>query len=137
MYIDGAAEGNPGDAGIGIIIIEQEKEILHISEYIGFTTNNVAEYFALIRGMIESLLLGIKKIKIFSDSELLVKQMKGSYKIKTSHLFPLFYLAKNLSKKFENMQIEYIHRERNIKADKLASLAIKNYKLRRREKWRN
>ena len=79
INIDGAARGNPGEAGIGIIIKQGSKTLKEVAAFIGKTTNNVAEYMALIRGLEETLLLRIKEADFSSDSELLVKQIKGEY----------------------------------------------------------
>src|SRR4030067_609249 len=92
IYCDGASSGNPGRAGIGVVI--QVRGHLHkdykISEYIGIATNNVAEYSALIRGLEEARSLGLKKIEIFLESELLVRQIKGVYKISSANLKTLW-----------------------------------------------
>lgn len=120
VFIDGAARGNPGPAGIGIHI----QNIKDIHDYIGETTNNVAEYTALLRGLEETLLLGYKEADFFSDSELLVKQMKGEYRVKDEKLKPLFMNAQMLVKRFKHFSITHIRREKNKEADELANLGI-------------
>ncbi len=122
LFCDGASRGNPGDAGIGCLIIYNGKEI-KISEYIGKTTNNVAEYTALIRGLEESLKLGITEIEIFSDSELLVLQLKGVYKVRNQKLIPLYMRVLELLNQFKKYQILHIYREENTVADELAKEA--------------
>jgi len=124
IYIDGAAKGNPGQAGIGVVIQDKDK-VMEINRYIGETTNNVAEYIALIEALIAALRLEAKTLKVFSDSELLVRQIKGMYKIKSANLLPLNYLVNSLIKNFKKVSLEHISRKDNKQADKLANLAIK------------
>ncbi len=122
LFCDGASRGNPGDAGIGCLILYNGNEI-KISEYIGKTTNNVAEYTALSRGLEESLKAGITEIEIFSDSELLVLQLKGVYKVKNQKLIPLYMRVLELLNQFKKYQIVHVYREENTVADKLAKEA--------------
>lgn len=122
LYCDGASRGNPGDAGIGCVIIIDSKKI-EISEYIGKTTNNVAEYKALIRGLEEVLKLKAQEVDIFSDSELLVMQINGVYKVRNKKLLPLYSQVKELLSKFKGYQIFHIYRDENFNADKLAKEA--------------
>ncbi len=122
LYCDGACRGNPGDAGIGCLILLNNKKI-EISEYIGKTTNNVAEYTALIKGLEEVLRQGATEIDIFSDSELLVRHIKGVYKVRNDKLIPLFNKVKLLLSKFKKYQIFHIYREENFIADNLAKKA--------------
>ncbi len=122
LYCDGASRGNPGDAGIGCLIILDNKKI-EISEYIGRTTNNVAEYTALIKGLEEALKQKVQEIEIFSDSELLVRQINGVYKVRNKKLIPLYEKVKELLNKFKKYQIFHVYREENSVADKLAKEA--------------
>ncbi|WP_353684807.1 ribonuclease HI family protein [Thermodesulfovibrio sp. 3907-1M] len=122
LYCDGASRGNPGDAGIGCLIILDNKKI-EISEYIGKTTNNVAEYTALIRGLEETLKQKVQEIEIFSDSELLVRQINGVYKVRNKKLIPLYEKVKELLTKFKKYQIFHVYREENFIADRLAKEA--------------
>lgn len=122
LYCDGASRGNPGDAGIGCLIVLDNKRI-EISEYIGKTTNNVAEYTALIKGLQEALKHEVEEIEIFSDSELLVYQINGIYKVRNKKLIPLYEKVKELLNKFKKYQISHIYREENSVADKLAKEA--------------
>lgn len=124
VFIDGAARGNPGPAGIGIVVKKGPETLLEIDEYVGKITNNQAEYQALIRGLEEVLFLGYKSAHFYSDSELLVNQIKGEYKIKKEHLKPLNLHAKILIKKFDHFSIAHAHREENKRADKLANQAL-------------
>ena len=125
IYVDGAARGNPGAAGIGIVIKKGSKILLEASAFIGKTTNNVAEYLALIRGLEEAMVLNAKEVNCFSDSELLVKQINGEYKVKNEGLTPLHYHAKSLINKFKTFKISHTYREENKEADKLANAALK------------
>ena len=100
IYTDGGARGNPGPAGIGVVIKEGEKTIKEYGRYIGETTNNQAEYHALISAMESAKDLGAEEIDLNMDSELIVKQIKGEYKVKNAELAPLFL-------KFYNLKINF------------------------------
>jgi len=131
MFCDGASSGNPGPSGIGVVINLSDEEAgrpgksrtYRISEYIGKATNNVAEYTALLRGLERLELLGIKKIKIFVDSELLAKQINGVYRVKHSNLIPLWTMTMNILKSFSDYSVTHIPREMNKEADSLARRA--------------
>lgn len=129
LFTDGAARGNPGPAGIGIVIKKGHELLLETSAYLGKTTNNVAEYLALIRGLEEALLLGAKEVECFSDSELLVKQITGEYKVKNEGLIPLHYHLKSLINKFKHFAITHKVREENKHADDLANCGIDEHAL--------
>lgn len=121
LYCDGASKGNPGHAGIGAVLIISDKKIM-ISEYIGVATNNIAEYMALIQGLRKAKEYGITNVDIFTDSELLTKQIKGVYKVKSPNLINLYEEVISLLKVFKNYTINHIHREQNTVADRLANL---------------
>jgi len=121
VHIDGAARGNPGPAGIGIVIKDGPKLIEEIGAYIGKTTNNIAEYMALIRGLEEVLIRGFKSASFFSDSELLVKQLNGEYKVKHDNLVPLNYHALTLIDRMKDFSIKHVAREKNAHADRMAN----------------
>lgn len=125
VYTDGAARGNPGHAGIGFVFKEKSKTLKEGSYYIGERTNNEAEYLALIKALEE--ITDAKEIKIFSDSELMVNQIKGTYKIKKENLQQLCHKAKNLLNNFNEPFVMLIPREENTEADKLANKAIDDY----------
>lgn len=125
IYIDGSSFGNPGDSGIGVVFLEGENNLKNISRYIGTQTNNVAEYSALICALQEALVMKMKEICIFSDSELLCKQIKGEYKVKNENIKNLFSQAVGMIQGFENFCLKQIPREKNVEADKLARLAVK------------
>ncbi len=124
-YIDGAAKGNPGPAGIGVVVFSDKKIIKRISQYIGETTNNVAEYTALVYALQEALIQKASSIKIYTDSELLFKQTKDLYKVKDGNLKVLKAQVDHLLSGIKDFDIEYIPREKNIEADKLAQGSIK------------
>ncbi|MCX5749114.1 MAG: ribonuclease HI family protein [Candidatus Saganbacteria bacterium] len=124
VNIDGASRGNPGESGIGIVIKKSGRVIKKISEYIGNTTNNVAEYTALVRGLEEVLLLGHKEAEFISDSELVVRQMNGAYRVKDEDLKLLFNHAKVLIAKFKHFSIKHVLRDLNLEADALANNGI-------------
>jgi ribonuclease HI len=125
IYVDGASRGNPGPAGIGITI-EDEKGVTkaRISSYIGETTNNQAEYKALIMGLREAAKLKAEHIDIRTDSKLLAEQIKGNYKVRNANLRLLFQQAKQLLADFESFTIASIPRYQNATADALANQAL-------------
>ncbi|HCN18753.1 MAG TPA: hypothetical protein DIS73_00455 [Planctomycetia bacterium] len=125
VYTDGASRGNPGKAGIGVVICDKEQNVLEeISEYIGETTNNVAEYRALISGLEGVRKYHPKELEMFSDSELLVKQINGQYKVRSPSILPLYKEAKRLAETLPKWKIRDIPREENPLADALANKAI-------------
>ncbi len=128
IHIDGAAKGNPGPAGIGVSARTEEGDSLfeHF-RYIGETTNNVAEYTALIEGLQNALEHGVTKIRVASDSQLLVRQINGVYKIRKPHLQKLSKQVMELVKQFEQFEIFHIPRSQNTRADSLANQAIQEY----------
>ncbi len=123
LFVDGASRGNPGPAGYGFVI-ETEDGSFEGYGYLGKSTNNVAEYTALIEGLKKALDMGVKELEIYSDSLLVVKQIKGEYRVKKPHLMPLFEEAKKLLQNFEKVSIFHIERNRNRRADTLANLGI-------------
>jgi ribonuclease HI len=123
--IDGGSRGNPGPAAYGVIIRDGRGEIVaKLKKYIGRMTNNVAEYYGLIAALDYAESHKVKAIRIESDSELLVKQMRGLYKVKSEDLRPLFERAQKMSKTFESFRIEHVYREQNREADALANGAL-------------
>jgi ribonuclease HI len=132
IYCDGASRGNPGNAGIGVVIYlpgeegpEGKNVEIKISGYIGIATNNVAEYSALIAGLEKAVSIGTKKIKIFLDSELLVRQINGIYKVKNKNLQPLWMKVMNILKEFDTYKVSHVRRELNKEADALAREGVK------------
>ncbi len=128
IYSDGGARGNPGPAGIGAVLYDSEKNtIAEISEYIGETTNNQAEYKAMLAGIEKAQEIGVENLICYLDSELVVKQMKREYKVKNKDLAPLFVRAYNLSMSFKTISFIHIRREKNKVADALANLAMDSH----------
>ncbi|MCX7697896.1 MAG: ribonuclease HI family protein [Candidatus Goldbacteria bacterium] len=124
-YIDGASSGNPGISGIGILIYKNSELIYEASKNIGYATNNIAEYTALLELLKVAIEKNIKEIKIFSDSELLCRQISGEYKIKNTKLKEILKKILELKKNI-NFELVHISNENNKKADKLAKKASKN-----------
>jgi ribonuclease HI len=125
IYIDGASKGNPGPAGIGVIICQNGEVLKNIANYIGNTTNNVAEYTALIYGLQEALMLKAESLKINTDSQLLYRQIKKVYKTKSQNILGLYNQVIHLLSAFKEVSINHIPRQDNRGADKLANQAIK------------
>jgi ribonuclease HI len=123
--IDGGSRGNPGPSSYGVVFRDPRGEVVaRLKKYIGRMTNNVAEYYGLIAAMDYAQSHGIRGLRIESDSELLVKQMRGQYKVKSEDLRPLFERAKKMSQGFESFKIEHVYREQNREADALANEAL-------------
>lgn len=122
-YIDGAARGNPGPAGAGVWIEPsgQDGAEEHF-EALGRATNNVAEYRALLMALARAAEIGAEEVEIFSDSELLVRQINGHYRVKAEHLKPLVSEAVRRAKGFRRFSITHVRREQNRNADRLANL---------------
>ncbi len=122
-HVDGAARGNPGPAGIGIVIEDAEGNVVkEIGEPLGHTTNNVAEYTALVRALEEARALGCSCLAVFTDSELMAHQLNGRYAVKALHLKPLFERARRLLSQFDSAAITHVRRERNKRADALSNI---------------
>ena len=125
VHIDGASKGNPGPAGVGIIISEHGQVLANISEFIGETTNNIAEYTALVYALQEALKLKAESLEINTDSQLLQRQISKVYKVKDPDIVLLYNQASRLLQSFPGYRINHIPREQNYGADKLATKAIK------------
>lgn len=124
LYTDGASRGNPGPAAIGIVLADMTGKIVaEFGEAIGATTNNEAEYRALLRGL-DRALHHATEIEIRTDSELMVRQLKGSYKVRAENLKPLHDQAQRALKKFKRFTIAIVPRELNRRADALANEAL-------------
>jgi len=125
LQFDGGSRGNPGPAGIGVVVrAEDGTPLVTLGRFIGRATNNVAEYKALITAMEEAKKLGAKKIRIKGDSELVIKQMKGEYRVKHPDMKTLYNQAQSLLAEFDEAKIEHNLRDKNTLADKLANLAM-------------
>ena len=125
LMVDGAARGNPGEAGCGAAICDETGAVVkELSRYIGYTTNNVAEYEALLMGLEALLQMGRNKIRVQSDSQLLVRQLNGEYRVKDEKLKVLFQRAVGLLRRFDTYRILHVPRELNKLADRLANQGI-------------
>ena len=123
--VDGGARGNPGPAGYGVLVEDRAgRKLAELSHYLGPRTNNVAEYSGLIAALEYAAQHPHKAVKVLSDSELLVKQMRGEYKVKSPELRPLYEKAKALSHRLEWFAIEHVARRENRAADRLANRAM-------------
>ncbi|MCI5142026.1 MAG: reverse transcriptase-like protein [Candidatus Electrothrix sp. ATG1] len=125
LFTDGASRGNPGEAGAGSVLLDGDgQELAARSSYLGQCTNNVAEYKALLLGLQSALELGCGKLEIFLDSQLIVRQLQGQYKVKHPTLKPLFVEVKELLAKIDNWSVAHVPREQNKRADALANRGI-------------
>lgn len=125
IYTDGGSRGNPGPAGAGAIIYdEHHKVIFEISEFLGTTTNNQAEYRAILAAIKKAAALKATEVEFYLDSELAVKQLNREYKVKNKDLAPLFLAIYNLTLSFKKISFTHIPRERNSEADRLANEAM-------------
>ena len=125
LRFDGASKGNPGVSGAGAVLYYNNEEIWNGTRYLGKQTNNYAEYSGMIIGLQESKNRGIKDLYIEGDSKLVINQMKGIYKVKSSNLLDLYKIATKLSLSFNTINYKHIYREKNGRADELANIAIK------------
>jgi ribonuclease HI len=124
-YIDGGARGNPGPAGYGVRIEDENGELIdEFNGFLGTSTNNVAEYNGLVAALRYAEQRGHRVVRIKSDSELLVKQMRGEYRVKNPGLQPLYQQARAIAASLERIVYEHVRREQNTHADRLANLAM-------------
>ncbi len=122
---DGASRGNPGPAGIGVEITNDDGDVLaEIAQGIGETTNNVAEYTAVIEGLAQAAELGASSVTLRSDSLLLISQLTGRYRVKAPHLQPLHRRARSIAAGFDRVSFEHVPREENVEADRLANEGV-------------
>jgi ribonuclease HI len=125
IHSDGASRGNPGEAGLGALIEDEDGQVLaRLARYLGKATNNHAEYAALIEALRAAVELGAGEVAVHADSELVVKQVKGEYRVKHPDLIPMHAEVMSLLSKFSGYVIKYVPRERNKEADALANEAI-------------
>jgi ribonuclease HI len=125
VYTDGAARGNPGPAGAGALVLDAEgRRVAEVDEYLGEATNNVAEYRALLLGLACAREVGAREIEVRADSELLVKQMNGEYRVRSPQLLVLHRRARRLERAFESVAYVHVRRAANTDADRLANRAI-------------
>jgi len=128
MFFDGCSKGNPGLAGAGAVIYNNEEEQWYGSTFVGKTaTNNEAEYAGLIFGVQQALDMNIKSLVVKGDSQLVIRQMTGEYKCNSVNLLPFYEKAKKLEKEFDNIKFVHVLRNFNKRADELSNIAIKDY----------
>jgi ribonuclease HI len=126
VYVDGCALGNPGEGGLGVVIVAPDGDALWaVGEPLGHTTNNVAEYRALLRGLAEAKRLGATAVQVYTDSELVAKHIAGEYRVKRPHLKPLLAEARRRLAGFASASVTHIPRGRNAEADRLALRAAR------------
>jgi ribonuclease HI len=125
VYSDGASRGNPGPAGAGAVVLDaQGRVIARLGKFLGRHTNNVAEYEGLLLGLRHALQLGAREVDVRADSELLIKQLAGAYRVKNEGLKPLFEEAQRLLKRFDKISLRHVPREANTLADEMSNRAI-------------
>jgi ribonuclease HI len=124
LSIDGASRGNPGKAAYAVVIERPDATVYEEADVIGMTTNNVAEYTALIRGLQRAAEMGARNLHVSSDSELLVKQMNGEYRVKSEQIQPLYDEANRWLARFDQVVIEHVRRRHNSRADALCNEAL-------------
>ena len=123
-HIDGGSRGNPGPAGYGVRIERADGTVVELKEPVGVATNNVAEYRGLLAALTWATRHGVDRLHVRSDSLLLVKQMRGEYRVKHAGLRPLWQEASNLVRRIRDVQFEHVRRELNKDADRLANEAM-------------
>ena len=124
-YIDGGARGNPGPAGYGVRIEDEQGTLINeFNGFLGTSTNNVAEYNGLLAALKYAQQHGHRVVRIKSDSELLVKQMRGEYRVRNAGLLPLYQQARTIVESLDRVAFEHVRREQNKNADRLANLAM-------------
>jgi ribonuclease HI len=127
LYVDGSSKGNPGEGGAGAVIKDElERTVSHCKRYLGLVTNNIAEYQALILGLQEARQLGSQEVEIYLDSELVVNQINGVYRVRDSKLKTLEGEVRGLLRHFARWVIRHIPREENREADRLAREAVRD-----------
>lgn len=124
IHIDGAARGNPGPAAYAYTIVRRSEPLLEHAELIGQATNNVAEYTALIRALEKAAELSLKRLDLYSDSELLVRQMNGEYRVKNADLQDLYAQAQHLLLSFDSVTLKHVRREANRRTDELCNRVL-------------
>ncbi len=125
LQFDGGSRGNPGPGGIGVTLNDEDGvPVYELGEFLGRCTNNVAEYTALVRGLSAAAKLRVAKLTVRSDSELVVRQINGVYKVKSPDLKPLYQQAVQIMEKIGNVKVEHVYREANSRADELANMAM-------------
>jgi len=125
LYFDGCCKNNPGSGGAGAVLYYKGEEIWGASKFVGIrSTNNTAEYGGLILGLQEAIVREISDLTVRGDSQLVIKQMRGEYKVKSDKLLELHHSAKTLTDCFKNITFEHVYRHENKRADELSNMAL-------------
>jgi ribonuclease HI len=128
IYCDGGSRGNPGPSAIGAVVLDPStdppRRLAEVSERIGITTNNVAEYRALIGGLEAAAPFGARRVRVRADSKLVVEQVKGAWKVRQPHLRPLFEEARKLLSGYDEVDVRHVPRAENVDADALVNAAL-------------
>ncbi|MDP2767513.1 MAG: ribonuclease HI family protein [Candidatus Methanoperedens sp.] len=124
LFFDGACRGNPGPMAIGAVLMENGKKVKEVSKRIGMGTNNIAEWRALIEGLKLAKAHGCKELEVRGDSQLIIKQISGQYKVKSDNLIPLFNEARKLCGGFDGLRFKWVKREENLYTDALSNKAL-------------
>lgn len=125
IYCDGGSRGNPGPAGLGAVIYDEDKnKVFEISEFLGITTNNQAEYKGVLQAIKKAKELKAKELSFYLDSELIVKQMNGQYRVKNKDLLPIYMEIRKHILEFKKVDFNHVRREYNKEADALANMAM-------------
>jgi ribonuclease HI len=125
-YVDGGSLGNPGPSGIGVVLDGSEGRTIRIAKWIGRQDNNVAEYVALLEALQCALTLKARKLHVYSDSEVVVRQMKGEYTCRSPRLYSLNWICRKLASSFD-FSISHVRREHNTEANRLANSAVRKH----------
>ena len=124
LFFDGACRGNPGPMAIGVVLMENGKRVKELSKRIGIGTNNIAEWRALIEGLKLAKAHGCRELEVRGDSQLIIKQITGQYKVKSDNLVPLFNEAMKLCESFERLRFKWVRRDENLYTDTLSNNAL-------------
>ena len=125
-YVDGGSQGNPGPSGIGVVLDGPELQTIRIAKWIGRQDNNVAEYMALLEALQCAMRLKARKLHVYSDSEVVVRQMNGDYTCRSPRLYSLNWICRRLAKSLE-FSISHVRREHNTEANRLATSAVRTH----------
>jgi ribonuclease HI len=125
LFADGGARGNPGPAALGAVLVDESGGLLReVGEFLGTTTNNVAEWRALLAGLAAALEMGVDDLKVRLDSELVVRQLSGEYRVKHPDLIPLHNRARSLMRRFAHVEVRHVPRNQNKLADALVNAVL-------------
>ncbi len=124
LFFDGACRGNPGPMAIGVVLMKNGKKLGELSKCLGTGTNNIAEWSALIEGLKLAMAHGCRELEVHGDSQLVIKQIRGQYRVKSENLIPLFNEAKKLCGNFKEIDFKWVNREENARTDTLSNNAL-------------